>query len=574
MDPHSPTLIVAAAAEGRVLQCQEGLSFWGGVDPNSGKIIDAHHPQLGESLAGRIVMMPTSRGSCSGSGVLLELAMNGLAPQALVFRETEEILTLGAMVADKMFDCRLAIVRLPAAEYQALAEADRAEISGHKLTFDRQAITLNPVEATDLILSARDRQMMSGSDGSARQLAMEVLCAVAASQGARQLIDVSRAHIDGCIYASPANLTFAQAMVAMGGQVAIPTTMNAISVDRENWQSQNVPGDFGIPASQLADAYVEMGAQPTFTCAPYQSDAPPSLGEDIGWSESNAVIYANSVLGARSVKYPDFLDLFIALTGRAPQTGVHVEDNRRAQTIVEVELPTGHDESVWAMLGWLVGQKAPDRIPLLKGLAHASPSQDDLRAICASFGTTSAAPMLHIDGVTPECELDPHPSPEVERISPKDFRSFWERFNQGAPEVDLIALGSPHFSLNETRAFAAALAENRVHDRTHVIITLSRATKLQAKAEGLLDRLEATGVQIITDLCWCSISEPVFPPQAKTVMTNSGKYAHYGPGLSGRQVRFGSLDCCARAAVSGVFEATVPNWLSRSDGAAHPATAD
>ena len=138
------------------------------------------------------------------------------------------------------------------------------------------------------------------------------------------------------IYASPANLTFAETMAAMGGRVAIPTTMNAISVDRENWQAQKVPADFGEAASRLADAYVQMGARPTFTCAPYQGDDRPSAGEDIGWSESNAVIYANSVLGARSVKHPDFLDLFIALTGRAPLCGVYLEDNRKARMIIKV----------------------------------------------------------------------------------------------------------------------------------------------------------------------------------------------------------------------------------------------
>ena len=106
------------------------------------------------------------------------------------------------------------------------------------------------------------------------------------------------------------------------------------------------------------------------------------------------------------------------------------------------------------------------------------------------------------------------------------------------------------------------MAGKKVHDTTHVIITLSRATRIKAQAEGLLETLEAAGVQLVCDLCWCSISEPVFPPDTKTLMTNSGKYAHYGPGLSGRKVRFGSLAECARAAVSGMAEDNVPSWLS------------
>ena len=558
----SPTLVVAANAKGAVLHCGEGLSFWGGVDPENGRIIDAHHPQHGSCLTDRIVLMPTSRGSCSGSGVLLELAMKGLAPAALVFREPEDILTLGALVATRMFDRPLAVVRLPPPEYDQLSKASQAEIIGNTLLMDQHQIDLTTLGPSDLKLSELDQSVLNGTCGAAAKLAMEILCAMATSQGAKEFIDVTRAHIDGCIYASPANLTFAETMVSMGAKVTIPTTMNAISVDRENWQSQNVAHEFGIPASRLADAYVRMGAQPTFTCAPYQSEDRPQSGEEIGWSESNAVIYANSVLGARTVKHPDFLDLFIALTGRAPLSGVYLDEHRRAEIVIQVDLPSNYDDSLWPMLGWLVGQRAPDRIPLLKGLEKASLSADELRAICASFGTTSAAPMLHIAGATPESDIPTKVNPVQEAIRPADFRQVWKTLNTGPRNIELVALGSPHFSLDETRSFAAAIDGQTVHGDTTVIITLSRGTKQAAAAEGTLEMLERSGVKVIPDLCWCSISEPVFPPDTKTLMTNSGKYAHYGPGLSGRKIRFGSLAACAKAAVTGVADDGLPDWLT------------
>lgn len=559
---NGPTLIVAADAQAPILRCEEGVSFWGGVDPKTGILIDAHHPQHGASLAGHIVLMPTSRGSCSGSGVLLELAINGQAPAALVFREAEDVLTLGALVASHLFDRSVAIIRLPQSSYELLASQDQAEISGTSIRFQDQQIELTRADLSDLHLSDHDRALLAGIKGEAAQLAMELLCAMALAQGARELIDVSRAHIDGCIYASPANLTFAEKMASLGAQVAIPTTMNAISVDRQNWRTQNVPADLGVPASRLADAYVDMGAQPTFTCAPYQADARPAAGEDIGWSESNAVIYANSVLGARTVKHPDFLDLCIALTGRAPLSGVYLDAHRKAEIVIEVELPKTYDDSLWPLLGWLAGRRAPDRIPLLTGLQRASLSDDDLRAICASFGTTSAAPMLHIAGVTPESDLPAKTGSNHGSINRADFVQAWQTLNSGPTEVELVALGSPHFSLDETRRFADLMAGKRVHPQTAVIITLSRATRRAADAEGLLEKLKVCGVQVITDLCWCSISEPVFPSRTKTLMTNSGKYAHYGPALSGRQVRFGSLDACARAACTGKAEAGPPHWLS------------
>ncbi|RKF13566.1 DUF521 domain-containing protein [Roseovarius spongiae] len=550
--------IVPGEARGRVLAFSEGLSFWGGVDPATGRIIDAHHPLCGESLVGRILVMPTSRGSCTGSGVLLELALNGCAPAALAFREHEDILTLGALIAGRMFDRPLPVLRLDGAAYATLSKADEVEITATHLTADGWSAPLAPpADAVDLDYA--DRAMLDGAGGEAVKLAMEVIVAMAASQGARALTDVTRAHIDGCIYASRANLTFARRMADMGARVAVPTTMNAISVDHANWRAQGVPPDFGGPAQRLADAYVEMGARPSFTCAPYLLDDAPGQGENIGWSESNAVIYANSVLGARTVKHPDFLDLFIALAGRAPLSGVYLDADRAARRVIHVDAPTGADDALWPLLGWLAGRIAPDRIPLLTGLEDAAPSEDDLKALCAAFGTTSAAPMLHVAGVTPEAE-NVATDADTARITRADLIAAWEQFNAGADTVDLVAIGSPHASLAECRAFADALGDRAVGAAT--IVTLGRDVLSAAADDGSIARLEAAGVQVIPDLCWCSISEPVFPPDARVLMTNSGKYAHYAPGLSGRAVRFGSMADCAETAVTGRARDGLPQWLT------------
>lgn len=556
-------LLVPANAEGPILQCEEGLSFWGGVDATSGVIIDAHHPQHGQSLAGKVVMMQTSRGSCSGSGVLLELAMNGHAPAALIFREDEDILTLGALLATRMFKCPVAVARLPTAEYNLLATKPTASFLDEKLLAEGMSLSLKRLSASDLELTGTDIAYLNGEQGPAVKLAMETLCTMAAVQGAKKLTDVTRAHIDGCIYAGPSNLVFAQKMESMGARTCVPTTMNAISVDHENWRTQGVPEEFGLPASQLADTYVRMGAQPSFTCAPYYAKDAPTKGEDIGWSESNAVVYANSVLGARSVKHPDFLDFFIAITGRAPLSGVYLPENRMAQVIINVELPKHYDDSMWPMLGWLSGKMAPDCIPLLTGLENTAPAADDLRAVCAAFGTTSAAPMLHVAGVTPEGDTPAMQDAKRLSLSSVDFKSAWQEFNTAPSKVDLIALGSPHFSLEETRRFASLMTGRRRHTDTSVIITLGRETKAAAQDEGLVSQLEEVGVSVISDLCWCSITEPIFPPEARTLMTNSGKYAHYAAGLSGRQVRFGSLRDCANVAEIGFAETRMPDWLSK-----------
>ena len=553
--------IISGMATGPILACAEGLSFWGGVDAATGVVIDAHHPLHGQSLVGKIVMMPTSRGSCTGSGVLLELIQNHHAPAALIFREAEDVLTLGALVAERVFGTSIPVIRLDPTEFAALADCARAEISASQITAPGLSLPLQGLTAAAITLSDSDGAMLQGAMGEAPQIAMQIILAMAASQGAQALVSITQVHIDGCIYASPANLRFAEAMAGRGAQVVVPTTMTAISVDHANWRAQGVPPDFGLPASRLADAYVAMGARPSFTCAPYLLTSAPKAGEMIAWAESNAVIYANTVLAARTVKHPDFLDLFIALTGRAPLSGVYLDVKRAARRILHITLPTTHDDALWPMLGYLAGQVSPDRIPLLTGLEGLHPSDDDLKALCAAFGTTSAAPMLHIAGITPEAHLI---VPEAEAVSagPADLARIWHKMNAGPERIDLIALGSPHFSLTECRAFAGLMAGRQRHESVRVIITLGQDTLSKLRAEGLDTALQAAGVQIVPDLCWCSISEPVFPPEAKVLMTNSGKYAHYAPGLSGRQVRFGSLASCVDAACSGRAAKDLPHWLA------------
>lgn len=554
--------VIPGRAEGPVVACEEGLSFWGGVDPATGQVIDAHHPLHGRTLAGAVLAMPTSRGSCTGSGVLLELALNGHAPAALVFRESEDVLTLGALIAGRLFGRIIPVLRLGAEDYDALTGAGRARLMETRVEAGTLSRALEPIGAQDLDLSARDLSLLEGEGGEAPRLAMEILVAMAAQQGAARLTDVTQVHIDGCIYASPANLTFAERMADMGARVRVPTTMNAISVDRANWERQGVPPDFGRPASRLADAYVRMGARPSFTCAPYLLDSAPVAGEVVGWAESNAVIYANSVLAARTVKHPDFLDLCIALTGRVPLSGVYLDENRKARRRIRVAVPESHDDAFWPMLGYLAGLLSPDRIPLLTGLGEASPSDDDFKALCAAFGTTSGAPMLHVAGHTPEAKDCLGEDADDAAVTRGDLARVWQELNVGPEDVDLVAIGSPHVSLAECRALAALLEGQARRPTVPVIVTAGRAVRDQARAEGTLARLEGWGVQVITDICWCSISEPVFPPSARTLMTNSGKYAHYAPGLSGRAVRFGSLADCVSAAVTGKARASLPAWLT------------
>ena len=554
--------IVQKDIKGKVFKCCEGLSFWGGVDPHTGRIIDIHHPNHGSFISKKFLLMPTSRGSCSGSGVLLQLAQSELAPAALIFHETEEILTLGAIVADQLFDKQVAVLKVSKEIYNDLARADTAEIFRNKLMFGSKIINLTKLNIGTLNLSAEDQSILKGERGTAQQIAMETICKMARLQNAKELIGITKGHIDGCILAHDANLMFAEKMYQLGASISIPTTINAISVNRNNWESQGIDPDFGNKASRLADAYVKMGAHPTYTCAPYLLEDIPKEREVIGWSESNAVIYANSVLGAKTQKHPDYFDLFVAMTGRAPKAGVYLDKERMPKYEINIDLPSKFDDSIWPMIGWLIGKFSPNKIPLVTGLEKTSLTADDLKALCAAFGTTSAAPMLFIDGHTPGDELSNIQQMDKFKITHEHLATLWKDFNTADIKVDLVAIGSPHASLSECRNFVKFFDGKSCSPNVKTIITVGRDVLSQVKEEGILEELKRAGIQVVSDICWCSITEPIFPYNTSVIMTNSGKYAHYAHGLTGRKTRFGSLEDCAKTAQSGLANSDLPYWLS------------
>lgn len=550
-------------AAGPVLSSPLELSFWGGVDPVSGTVIDRHHPLSGQRLTGRILVIPGGRGSCSGSGVMLELLLNGQGPAGLVFERPEDILTLGVIVAEELFAVSVPVVVLPPQDFRALSRAGYAAVNGDQVWWADQPLTAlppagpAPVAGAALDLTAEDRACLAGERGQAAQAAMRILTRMAGLQGASRLMDVSQVHVDGCIYTGPGSLAFAERLRDWGGRVAVPTTLNALSVDRRRWQAQGIDPALGEPAARLGDAYVAMGARPTFTCAPYLLDSAPRLGEQVAWAESNAVVYANSVLGARTMKYPDFLDIAIGLTGRAPCAGPHLTEHRRAQTQVAVTAPPSVDDAFWPLLGYAVGGVASSGIPLVTGVAHLAPTSDDLKAFGAAFATVSAVPMFHIAGVTPEARTVEQATGglavPVVTLTAQDLAAAWAELNgAGEDRADLVSLGNPHFSLTEIRALAALCQGRRRDPAVAVVVTCGREILDQAAADGLTAPLEQFGVRFVTDTCWCMITDPLIPPSARVIMTTSGKYAHYGPGLTGRRFRFGSLEDCVRMACGEV----------------------
>jgi len=568
--------LVAGAAQGALLFADVGLSFWGGVDSASGEVIDRHHPLSGEFLSGCVLAIPSGRGSCTGSSVLMELISNGHAPAALVLAEPDEILTLGVLVAQTIFARSLPVLCIGREAFATLRDHAFARVDGDTLNlFENlpgdawQALDkpLSTDSHASIELTGFDQALLDGQHGQAAQMAMHIVLRMAELQGARSLVDVTQAHIDGCIYTGPASLRFAQQLVEWGAKVRVPTTLNSISVDQRRWRELGIDPALGEPASALGDAYMAMGAQLSYTCAPYLLDSAPKAGEQIVWAESNAVVYANSVLGARTLKYPDYLDICIALTGRAPLIGCHLDAQRKASLQIELPVLGELDDAFYPLLGYHIGALAGSRVPLVLGLENRQPSLDDLKAFGAAFATTSAAPLFHIAGVTPEAidptqVLEADASIPVEKIRLKDLLLSWRELNSARDHhVDVVSLGNPHFSFSEFAHLARLCRGRHKHPDVVLAITCGRAVLEQAREAGHIAVIEAFGATLVTDTCWCMLGEPVIPPAATTLMTNSGKYAHYAPGLVGRKVHFASLAECVDTACTAIASGRLPAWL-------------
>lgn len=580
--------VVGGEGEGKILFSEVGLSFWGGVDPRTGKVVDIHHPLFGESLAGKVVCLPGGRGSCTGSQTMLELILNKVAPAALVLSQPDEILALGVIVGEELFSSSFPIVHLQQHDLALLLHADYAKVSGSTVCAvvpeDLQTHASFPqAPSQEVALTAEEEDMLSGKQGKAAQVAMRIIVRVAKICGASELISVCQAHIDGCTYIGPGGLRFAQRLVEWGGKVRVPTSLNSISVDRRQWRALGIAPSLGEPASALADAYLALGAFESYTCAPYLLSTAPKKGDQIVWGESNAVAFANSALGARTQKYADYMDICAAITGRVPNVGCHLESERKATLILKAPLlsPSQRseiDDSFYPTLGYLCGMVSGSHIPVLIGIDAGSMDMDALKAFSAAFATMASTPMFHIVGNTPEApDLETalslgSPRIAIEavhavQLTEDELRRAWKMLDSGfgTDDIELIAVGNPHLSLTETSKLAQLVdVGSPKNPNVNLIATIGRDVLQAARLAGTAQRLERFGLRFISDTCWCMLTEPVVPQTVNVLLTNSAKYAHYAPGLVGKKVRMSNLAGCIEAARTGRVPRVQPRWLGLS----------
>jgi len=410
-----------------------------------------------------------------------------------------------------------------------------------------------------------DKKMLDGHAGGATAIAMRIIFEMGRLLGAEKLISVRSAHIDSCLYHGVSGVEFAERLVEEGGRVTIPSSLNVGALDLLHPHMTRLAGREYEFAKRLMNAYVALGCIPTWTCAPYQAGYRPGFGEDIAWAESNAVVFANSVLGARTNRYGDFMDICCAITGRAPLTGLHIPENRFATISIDTQLLSAQlkrSDVFYAVLGSWLGRTVGGEIAVINGLPK-DVSEDQLKALGASAASSGGVALFHIAGVTPEAStveeaLGCRPATRKLQLSAQQIRQERDRLSTATGQhVDVIAVGSPHFSLPEFQQLMQLLNGRKC--RIPIIACTGRHVLMQLERLNYLERLSTAGVDLIVDTC--VVVTPVFPKSSGVLMTNSGKFAHYSPSLTGHEVVFGSLEDCVNSAVAGTVIRDEASWV-------------
>jgi len=363
------------------------------------------------------------------------------------------------------------------------------------------------------------------SDGTqAERKAMGILCALGDLYGAEDLIPITSAHVSGASYKliGDPGMEFIEDF-SRDARVAVPTTVNPLGTDLAQWRDLGVPPEFAEKQARIARAYEAMGVRPVYSCTPYLLGVRPALGEHVAWSESNAVAFANSVLGARTNREGGPSALAAAVVGLTPNYGLHLDGGRQPTLVIDVRAKLGGIG--FSLLGLLAGKEAGDGIPYFRGL---SASEGDLKWLGAAAASSGSCAMFHLEKVTPEWRSASTKGLRTVRVNAADLRAVKERYTDGR-EADLIALGSPQLSVEELNEIASLV--DRRPPRIPVWVFASRMVRDACPAA--VATLERRGGRVLADTC---LEVTLLEHRFTTVATPSGKGAYYLPSLCRQKV--------------------------------------
>jgi predicted aconitase len=393
-------------------------------------------------------------------------------------------------------------------------------------------------------LTEQEQDMLDGKEGFAVRKSMEILTALGDIYGADRLIKVGSVQVAGVSYHNlgDAGLEFLNEL-AKDGKVKVLTTLNPAGMDLENWRNLGISEDFAVKQNLVIEAFQRMGILISCTCTPYLIGNLPRYGEHVAWSESSAVTFANSVIGARTNREGGPSALAAAFVGKTPNYGLHLDENRVPNVHVKVTANLTK-LSDWGALGYAVGRKAENKVPYITGIKEAE--LDELKSFCASVVTYGAQPLFYMQSITPGAEKQSLPGDCVE-VENRDIKDAYDNINDQVTDIELVCVGCPHCSIKEIAEIATLLEGKRVSDKTEFWVATSRTAKQLADKRGYTTIIERAGGKFACDTC---MAVAPLKGRFKSLATTSAKGCFYSR-QNKMLTKMGSLQECVEAAVTG-----------------------
>jgi predicted aconitase len=401
-----------------------------------------------------------------------------------------------------------------------------------------------------MYLSDEEKRMLDGESGETVAKCMKVLAALGEIYGAEKMIPINNVHSPGVSYrvTGEAGLNYVKDASKMA-HFKVLTTLNTIGIDSEDWEKIGFPCEFSKKQLELSEAYQKMGAIAINSCTPYLAGNIPLAGEHVAWGESSAIAFVNSVMGARTNREGGPSALAAAVTGRVPAYGFHLKENRRGKYLISVEMDLKTDRD-YAVLGYFAGKIAGKDVPVFEGVKQR-PTLENLKALSAAVASSGAVALYHIVGITPEAPTLEAIAGKIEsfKFGPAEYKQVTDKFHYTG-EVDFVVLGCPHTSIEEMRKIAGMLEGKKV--KTAMWVCTSRQVKHLADKMGYSETIKKSGVEIVCDTC--PVLCPTLDRGYRNIVTNSGKLAHYAPGLWNVQTALIEMEDCIKTALRGRTE--------------------
>ncbi len=393
-------------------------------------------------------------------------------------------------------------------------------------------------------LTKQEQKMLDGAEGYAVQKSMEILTALGDIYGAKSLIKVGSVQVAGVSYHNlgDAGLEFLNDL-AKDGKVKVLTTLNPAGMDLENWQQLGISPEFAEKQNLVIQAFERMGILVSCTCTPYLIGNLPLFGEHLAWSESSAVTFANSIIGAKTNREGGPSALAAAFVGKTPCYGLHLDENRIPDVHVQVNAALAK-LSDWGALGYAIGKKAENKISYITGVETAE--LDELKSFCASVVTYGSKPLFYIKGITPASELQIQPR-ETVTIEQADIKNAYDNINDDVRDIELVCVGCPHCSIKEINEIADLIKGKNVAEGTEFWVATSRTAKQLADKRGYTKVIELAGGKFACDTC---MAVAPLKGRFKSLATTSAKGCFYSR-QNLMKTKMGSLEECVNAAVTG-----------------------